>query len=101
FFQAGDGIRAFHVTGVQTCALPISSLFMRGSSGLQTNNGPAMQSFPCLLITLAEPDRDGCSMGAASATGPHARTHAHIARLFSDSGSASWRESRSLTPPGH
>src|SRR5215475_7281190 len=25
FFQAEDGIRAFHVTGVQTCALPISS----------------------------------------------------------------------------
>src|SRR5690606_14026711 len=25
FFQAGDGIRVFHVTGVQTCALPISS----------------------------------------------------------------------------
>src|SRR5690606_40543706 len=24
FFQAGDGIRGFHVTGVQTCALPIS-----------------------------------------------------------------------------
>src|SRR5690606_18080084 len=24
FFQAGDGIRDFHVTGVQTCALPIS-----------------------------------------------------------------------------
>src|SRR5690606_19774649 len=23
FFQAADGIRAFHVTGVQTCALPI------------------------------------------------------------------------------
>src|SRR5207302_7986520 len=23
-FQAEDGIRAFHVTGVQTCALPIS-----------------------------------------------------------------------------
>src|SRR5690606_40136354 len=25
FFQAEDGIRDFHVTGVQTCALPISS----------------------------------------------------------------------------
>src|SRR5690606_35792295 len=25
FFQADDGIRAFHVTGVQTCALPIST----------------------------------------------------------------------------
>src|SRR5690606_39813073 len=24
FFQAADGIRVFHVTGVQTCALPIS-----------------------------------------------------------------------------
>src|SRR6266511_4855392 len=24
FFQAEDGIRGFHVTGVQTCALPIS-----------------------------------------------------------------------------
>src|SRR5207302_7892227 len=28
FFQAEDGIRDFHVTGVQTCALPISE---RGS----------------------------------------------------------------------
>src|SRR5690606_40720291 len=27
FFQAEDGIRDFHVTGVQTCALPIFSVF--------------------------------------------------------------------------
>src|SRR5207302_3275053 len=26
FFQAEDGIRDFHVTGVQTCALPISKI---------------------------------------------------------------------------
>src|SRR5690606_39354361 len=26
FFQAGDGIRDFHVTGVQTCALPILAI---------------------------------------------------------------------------
>src|SRR5690606_39929304 len=26
FFQAEDGIRDFHVTGVQTCALPISAI---------------------------------------------------------------------------
>src|SRR5690606_40066054 len=26
FFPAEDGIRVFHVTGVQTCALPISGL---------------------------------------------------------------------------
>src|SRR5690606_40109745 len=28
FFQAEDGIRDFHVTGVQTCALPISTIFV-------------------------------------------------------------------------
>src|SRR5690606_16218551 len=31
FFQAEDGIRDFHVTGVQTCALPI---FSRDASGV-------------------------------------------------------------------
>src|SRR5436309_12147886 len=31
FFQAEDGIRDFHVTGVQTCALPISWLPRRVS----------------------------------------------------------------------
>src|SRR5690606_40001182 len=30
FFQAEDGIRDFHVTGVQTCALPISSVSAPG-----------------------------------------------------------------------
>src|SRR5690606_40898666 len=29
FSQAEDGIRDFHVTGVQTCALPIFSLYFR------------------------------------------------------------------------
>src|SRR5690606_40529217 len=32
FFQAEDGIRDFHVTGVQTCALPI---FQRSNALLQ------------------------------------------------------------------
>src|SRR5690606_40964159 len=37
FFQAEDGIRDFHVTGVQTCALPISGAkvgAMVGSIGM-------------------------------------------------------------------
>src|SRR5207302_2943123 len=41
FFQAEDGIRDFHVTGVQTCALPISIHLLRSPSPardrLQTN----------------------------------------------------------------
>src|SRR5690606_29122610 len=36
FFQAEDGIRDFHVTGVQTCALPIF-----GASGLPTTYPPS------------------------------------------------------------
>src|SRR5690606_39928002 len=36
FFQAEDGIRDFHVTGVQTCALPISLL--NTFPGLVTNS---------------------------------------------------------------
>src|SRR5690606_40090887 len=32
FFQAEDGIRDFHVTGVQTCALPISTTKLPGSA---------------------------------------------------------------------
>src|SRR5690606_39578459 len=39
FFQAEDGIRDFHVTGVQTCALPISAK----SDG----PSPAPTSTPC------------------------------------------------------
>src|SRR5690606_40529915 len=33
FFQAEDGIRDFHVTGVQTCALPILNATSATSSG--------------------------------------------------------------------
>src|SRR5690606_39668171 len=37
FFQAEDGIRDFHVTGVQTCALPIS---MRTGSNADADKNP-------------------------------------------------------------
>src|SRR5690606_40739596 len=43
FFQAEDGIRDFHVTGVQTCALPISPRRARphGSARELTTNESA------------------------------------------------------------
>src|SRR5690606_40630141 len=48
FFQAEDGIRDFHVTGVQTCALPIYSIIMfanesklTGGEQIMTTNEPA------------------------------------------------------------
>src|SRR5690606_2732022 len=36
FFQAEDGIRCFHVTGVQTCALPISAAYALRARLIQT-----------------------------------------------------------------
>src|SRR5690606_39490749 len=40
FFQAGDGIRDFHVTGVQTCALPIYQGFEAELSSLPGKYAP-------------------------------------------------------------
>src|SRR5690606_40142823 len=40
FFQAEDGIRDFHVTGVQTCALPICPR----NSGFRSQGSPAKKS---------------------------------------------------------
>src|SRR5690606_40594681 len=39
FFQAEDGIRDFHVTGVQTCALPISSVNVASGSSTDSSSG--------------------------------------------------------------
>src|SRR5690606_39459867 len=47
FFQAEDGIRDFHVTGVQTCALPIYQSALQGSakgSGYSRNGGRKIQT---------------------------------------------------------
>src|SRR5690606_40116463 len=54
FFQAEDGIRDFHVTGVQTCALPIYSMIcelaasddhelQKHSLNLSSDGVPSMQ----------------------------------------------------------
>src|SRR5690606_40072898 len=42
FFQAEDGIRDFHVTGVQTCALPICAfvgdvIYLLGAENVDTD----------------------------------------------------------------
>src|SRR5690606_39580873 len=60
FFQAEDGIRVFHVTGVQTCALPISiSLASRyweipsGCRNSSCNNSPGVTGFNSRIDTPA------------------------------------------------
>src|SRR5438093_10552566 len=49
FFQAEDGIRDWSVTGVQTCALPISP--RRASSGATSPGPPTIRA--CGSITCA------------------------------------------------
>src|SRR5688500_19769535 len=48
FFQAEDGIRDYKVTGVQTCALPISKQLERG-----TNEAPRVR-LPQWVIEVDE-----------------------------------------------
>src|SRR5690606_41092096 len=50
FFQAEDGIRDFHVTGVQTCALPISES--------ATSSSARPRQFVVHLRHAVEPDLD-------------------------------------------
>src|SRR5206468_6066318 len=47
FFQAEDGIRDLIVTGVQTCALPISCSSPRGSRSATRRAGPRRPSGGC------------------------------------------------------
>src|SRR5690606_40872869 len=78
FFQAEDGIRDFHVTGVQTCALPISS----------------QQPFSC-----SRPPAPWCPMMAAAAewlltcrSGDLVGMVRYVQRLAGQIGRASCRE---------
>src|SRR5690606_7384494 len=59
--QAEDGIRDFHVTGVQTCALPISN-------GSIDKQAPAIISWVCIAALfayrkLAKPTGNVCCIG--------------------------------------
>src|SRR5690606_39654465 len=56
FFQAEDGIRDFHVTGVQTCALPIS-LSPCSNSNLPKANSCQPSAYAVVASTAAADSR--------------------------------------------
>src|SRR5690606_40484369 len=88
FFQAEDGIRDFHVTGVQTCALPI--LAMRKSK--RPNATPTAQdNSPSVEGTSAStsPPSSSSSVSAVSSsvTGPLRSEERRVGREWRSRGS--------------
>src|SRR5688500_5864010 len=64
FFQAEDGIRDYKVTGVQTCALPISE----GESGVLAHSLPEWPPFREVPDALEELRRRGWNLAILSNT---------------------------------
>src|SRR5690606_40373888 len=61
FFQAEDGIRDFHVTGVQTCALPISESRVHASFAVPSRKAAHMwAAFPVPLPKSGRFDTFAC-----------------------------------------
>src|SRR5690606_36668764 len=69
FFQAEDGIRDFHVTGVQTCALPIS----KNTKPYVSANGIGREREVPIQIMVPESVRREVAIMSAS-TGENIRT---------------------------
>src|SRR5690606_39592425 len=65
FFQAEDGIRAFHVTGVQTCALPILDT-VEGHAGFAQEVLAVKAGLVDFLVAAA---REGMSVAGYGAPG--------------------------------
>src|SRR5690606_40255761 len=71
FFQAEDGIRDFHVTGVQTCALPISVSFHREIDrlkGLTDTNQLAASRLSSTQVVLQQLTEDSNKLTQAFTT---------------------------------
>src|SRR5690606_40938958 len=84
FFQAEDGIRYFHVTGVQTCALPISIIEF-----LPVPPPPG----PPLAVRLTPAQVLGLASAAGLRGAPPQSIAGHVALYLLQIGRASGRES--------
>src|SRR5205807_7808470 len=57
FFQAEDGIRVYKVTGVQTCALPISSGLPAGATS-SFSASPIDEALKLVVAPAGKPDAE-------------------------------------------
>src|SRR5690606_39401428 len=73
FFQAEDGIRDFHVTGVQTCALPISTIVLRVDGGMTASDWTMQRLADLLDAPVDRPMiQETTALGAAYLAGLNA-----------------------------
>src|SRR5690606_40848504 len=79
FFQAEDGIRDFHVTGVQTCALPISTTIRRPRSEVYAF-WRRLENLPRFMTHLDEVEEIDARHSHWRATAPFGRTVSWDAR---------------------
>src|SRR5690606_40053742 len=96
FFQAEDGIRDFHVTGVQTCALPISTVFA-GQALTSENSGDGWESATVTQPSLDRHDRhagddcDGVSDGRDLQPSQQGTLRSEERRVGKEGRSRGWR----------
>src|SRR5699024_11547747 len=86
FFQAEDGIRDRNVTGVQTCALPISSGCSATKSSTPTPSSPARATRNCCKASSPWSKAAGWRGSSCSTPGrttPSLRSEEHTSELQS------------------
>src|SRR5690606_39692733 len=102
FFQAEDGIRDFHVTGVQTCALPILRNALQVGIGFfskMRNAFRRMSSIHSGSFFLAEMSRTTSSDSPRRAEAP-ARSEERRVGKGGRAGGATGREQKRAWPDG-
>src|SRR5690606_41145521 len=93
FFQAEDGIRDFHVTGVQTCALPIwrdgpnHGKRPRGVHAHRTKPRPPLPSLPCPPPS----ERVECARSVAGTSTGHDARRSRVCRSEERRVGKEWR----------
>src|SRR2546430_9253820 len=103
FFQAEDGIRVLTVTGVQTCALPISSIAAARSPTPEKSSGPAWGSSLGRYWSSSS-SRSGSlvsnpSLVPSSGGGCSTRNAAATAGLGGSSSTSGWNGGRGTRAP--
>src|SRR5690606_40595510 len=81
FFQAEDGIRDFHVTGVQTCALPISSASASAPQRPSCSAYTASRPVSCCRALLSEAQVSCSAPGSPAAPTSRNRSRSEERRV--------------------